>query len=66
MNVVLYSTGCPKCRVLMKKLENKNIEYKENNNIEEMESLGIQQVPVLVVDGEKMDFGKANDWINKM
>ena len=41
MKIILYSTGCPKCEVLKKKLKTKNIEYVENNNVEDMESLGI-------------------------
>ena len=36
MKVILYSTGCPKCRVLKTKLDKKNINYIENNDVEEM------------------------------
>ena len=64
MKIILYSTGCPKCEVLKKKLKAKNIEYVENNNVEDMESLGIDQVPVLSVDGNLMSFAEANNWIN--
>ena len=63
-NLILYTTGCPKCEVLKKKLKAKNIEYVENNNVEDMESLGINQVPVLSVDGNLMGFAEANNWIN--
>jgi len=63
-NLILYTTGCPKCEVLKKKLKAKNIEYVENNNVEDMESLGIDQVPVLSVDGNLMSFAEANNWIN--
>lgn len=65
MNITLYSTGCPKCIVLKKKLTEKNIEYTENNDIETMTSLGIDQVPVLSVDGELLQFADANKWINE-
>lgn len=64
MKIILYSTGCPKCEVLKKKLKAKNIEYVENNNVEDMESLGIDQVPVLSIDGSLMGFAEANNWIN--
>jgi glutaredoxin len=64
-NIILYSTGCPKCNILKKKLTEKNIDYIENKDIKEMIALGIDHVPVLVVDGEKMEFGKANQWINE-
>lgn len=64
MNVVLYSTGCPKCAVLKKKLEANAIEYQENNDVDEMIGLGISQVPVLSVDGELLSFAEANKWVN--
>lgn len=64
MSIILYSTGCPKCKVLKKKLDSKDISYVENNDTNEMQSLGITQVPVLSVDGELLPFLKANDWIN--
>lgn len=65
MEVILYSTGCPKCNVLKKKLNDKNINFTENNDIDIMTSLGIEQVPVLSVDGELMDFSQANTWVNE-
>jgi len=65
VNIILFSTGCPKCNIIKKKLADKQITYVENNSIDEMLSLGIEQVPVLSVDGELLDFGKANQWVNE-
>ena len=65
MEVILYSTGCPKCRVLKTKLDKKNINYIENNDVEEMIELGFDLLPVLKVDNDIMNFTEANDWINK-
>ncbi len=65
MQIVLYSTHCPKCNVLEKKLKQKNISYKEINDIEIMKEKGYLTVPVLDVDGTSMDFKTASDWINK-
>ena len=65
MEVILYSTGCPKCRVLKTKLDKKNINYIENNDVEEMIKLGFDLLPVLKVDNDIMNFTEANDWINK-
>lgn len=62
--VILYSTGCPRCNVLKKKLDACNIAYEENTSIDEMVSIGIKQAPVLSVDGELLDFKKAVDWAN--
>ena len=62
--ITLYTTHCPKCRVLEAKLAQKGIEYQENTDIDYMSSLGIMSVPVLEVDGELLDFTTANNWIN--
>ncbi len=64
MNIILYSTGCPKCDILKKKLSEKQVEYVENNSTEEMLNLGLTQVPVLSVDGELLEYGAAVKWIN--
>ena len=65
MEITLYSTGCPKCKVLKKKLEGKGIKYTENNSVDEMLSLGISQVPVLSVNNKLLDFSTANNWVNQ-
>lgn len=64
MNIVLYSTGCPKCRVLEAKLKTKNIEYSEITDPDVMLEMGMLSVPVLEVDGERMQFKQAVDWVN--
>lgn len=64
--ITLYSTHCPRCNVLEKKLTSKNIKYVEVNDINIMEQKGIMSVPVLEVDGKMMSFTEANDWINNI
>lgn len=64
LTVILYSTHCPKCSVLEKKLKQKNISYEEVNDIETMKEKGYLSVPILEVDGVSMDFKTASDWIN--
>lgn len=64
--VTLYSTGCPKCGILKKKLSEKSIEFIEEMSVEKMLELGITQVPVLSVNGEMMDFTEAVKWVNAM
>jgi glutaredoxin len=66
MDIILYSTGCPKCKILKKKLEDKNIDYVENDDIETMISLGIEQVPVLSVDKKLFQFAEAVKWVNEL
>lgn len=63
--IVLFSTGCPKCSILKKKLKQKGIVYQENNSVEEMLGLGITQVPVLKIRSRLLEFADANDWVNK-
>ena len=62
--MILYSIGCPKCKVLKAKLEEKGIEYIENDSKEEMRALGITEVPVLSDGVSLMDFKTAVEWIN--
>ncbi len=64
MNIILYSTGCPRCSVLEKKLKQKDIPYTEVNDVPTMLNLNIVSVPVLEVDGERMDYIAANTWLN--
>ena len=66
MNIVLYTTHCPKCSVLEKKLAKKNIKYTEFTSVQDMLDMGISTVPVLSVDGELLPFEKANQWINSV
>ena len=65
MEIILYSTNCPKCKILEKKLTEKNIKFTKNNNVVEMSELGIDQVPVLSIDGKMLSFVEANKWINE-
>lgn len=65
MEIILYSTHCPKCNVLTNKLKKKLIPYKEVTDVEEMQKLGLMSVPYLSVDGKLLDFAAANQWINE-
>ena len=63
--IILYSTNCPKCKVLTRKLEEKNIEYIEFTDVDKMIEMGFSVMPMLEVDGIVMDFATANKWINE-
>lgn len=63
MNVILYSTHCPKCKVLETKLKQKNIIYEEINDVKIMQDKGFNFVPQLEVDGVVYDFKEAVKWI---
>lgn len=64
MNVILYSTGCPRCKVLESKLDEKGITYSVVDNVDKMLSMGMTTMPVLEVDGVRMNFKEAINWIN--
>lgn len=63
--IILYSTGCPRCDVLKHKLSEQSIDYTENNAIEDMKKMGIVQVPVLSINGVLYEFKSAVEWVNK-
>lgn len=65
MQIILYSTGCPKCKVLKAKLDSKKISYDIISDTSVMINKGIETVPVLEVNGNVMDFKTAVDWINE-
>lgn len=44
---VLYSTGCPKCNVLEKKLKSKNVDFVIETDIEPVAKLGYTSAPIL-------------------
>lgn len=63
MNVVLYSTHCPQCKVLEMKLKQKGISYEEVTNVTLMQEKGFMSVPKLEVDGTVYDFKEAVKWV---
>ena len=65
MNVILYSTGCPKCNILKKKLEDAQIDYSVIEDVDIMVSKGLKDVPWLEVDGNLMNFVDSSKWINE-
>lgn len=65
MNVILYSTGCPKCNILKKKLADAKIDYKVIEDVDVMLSKGLKDVPWLEVDGNLMNFVDSSKWINE-
>ena len=63
--IQLYSTNCPKCKVLEMKLQKKNIEYSVFTDVDAMLEKGIKAAPMLELDdGERLDFNNAIKWVN--
>lgn len=66
MEVIFYTTHCPQCSILAKKLEQRNIQYTTVDDVETMKELGITSVPVLSVGGVLMNFRNAVDFVNSL
>lgn len=62
--IVLYTTDCPKCKVLESKLNGKRIEYDVCRDVSVMESMGVKTVPMLEVDGKMMNCYEAVLYVN--
>lgn len=66
MEIILYTTHCPKCKVVETKLKQKNIKYEECADIKIMQDKGLTFAPVLEVDGNLYDFAEAVKFINTL
>jgi glutaredoxin-related protein len=65
--VILYTTHCPKCRILEKKLQDKKVEYDTVEDVEEMKKIGISTVPVLSVpDKGNLQYLDAVKFVNAL
>lgn len=66
LKVILYSTHCPKCEILKKKLAGKNVDFTEVNDADIMLEKGFMSAPMLEVGDAVMSFSDANKWINNL
>lgn len=66
MEVILYSTHCPRCLVLEEKLEDADVKFSIVEDENAIKDKGFLSAPVLEVDGECMDFSKAVKWVNSL
>lgn len=63
--MVLYTTGCSKCKILESKLADHAISYDVCEDKEVMKSKGFRSVPVLELDdGTILTYGKAVKFVN--
>ena len=64
--IKLYTTHCPKCKVIETKLRQKGIKYSEITDQNELISRKITSVPMLEVDGKLLGFLEANKYVNSL
>ena len=65
MTAILYSTHCPKCVVLEKKLEKAGIEFEVCDDEKVMEEYGFTSLPMLQIDTNILDFSAAIKWVGE-
>ena len=65
MNITLYSTGCPQCRVLKTKLDQAGIQYHTVTDQATMVAMGLRAAPVLQVDNATYNFPEAIRWLKE-
>lgn len=63
--MTLYSTNCPKCKVLKEKLDNLNIDYTICDDMNLMIEKGFLSVPMLEVNDKIMTFNEAIKWLKE-
>lgn len=63
-NIILYTTNCPKCHILEKKLKEKEIFYEVSYDIHKLIAAGFREAPILEVNKIMMSFGDAVRWVN--
>ena len=61
--VTLYTTGCPRCKILEAKLDEAGIKYGVVNDVDKMIEMGFKSAPAMTVDGTVYTFKEAIDWI---
>lgn len=66
MKIILYTTHCPKCRVVETKLSQKGIKYESCEDVEIMRQKGISTLPVLEINGVFYNFKDAVNYINNI
>lgn len=65
MNLTLYSTGCPQCKVLKAKLDAAGLQYNIVEDQATMVALGFKSAPVLSIDGTPYKFAEAIKWVRE-
>ena len=63
MRIILYSNGCPKCKILKQRLDEKGLEYEESDNVEFLKANKILAFPALNIDGKILKFYHAILWL---
>ena len=64
--IKLYTNHCRKCEILTTKLKEKNIPFEVEDREETLVALGLDFMPVLEVEGEKLTYLDAVEYVNSL
>ena len=59
MNITVYSTNCPNCKLLEDYLEKKGLDYEKISDVDVMLEKGCDHVPMVELDGVVMEMDAA-------
>lgn len=57
--IVLYSTDCPKCNALKKRLTKNGIKFEVSQDVDELIKRGYQSIPVLKIHDKFFDYNQS-------
>lgn len=64
--IVVYSTHCPQCKILEKKLQLAGLDFTVVDDEEQMRKMGMKSAPGLQVNcGPIMNFKEAIAWVKE-
>ena len=66
MEIIFYSTHCPKCQALEGELKKHHLNYIEIDDVNMMIKKGFTSAPMLLVDGKILDFVEAMKWLKDL
>lgn len=62
--ITLFSSNCPKCKILEKQLNGANIPFEINSDLKEVMDKGYRSLPILKLEiGEYLEFNDAIKYI---
>ena len=61
--IILYSTNCPKCKVLETKLKQQNIDFILETDLTKIINMGYMEAPLLEINNEIYNFSQAIKWL---
>lgn len=65
LKIILYSTNCPRCKVIEKRLKDSGYEFETVTDMQEMVKLGLTYSPSVNIDGRFYNFNEMIVWFGE-